>query len=264
VTLVRAGLAAGVVALAVLAARAASAGRHAEQEPWTVVRELPHDSSAYTQGLVYAAGTFYESDGLYGESRLRRVDAASGRTLASVLLTDGYFGEGLALAEGRLVQLTWKEHVAWVYDAATLARVDSFSYDGEGWGLAWDGRQLIMSDGTANLRFLDPRSHRVVRQVTVRDGTAPLTRINELEYVRGELFANIYQSDWIVRIDPATGAVLGWLDMAALWPRERRTPGSDVLNGIAWDSATGHIFVTGKRWPMIFELALRPAPGPSR
>jgi len=264
VTLVRVGLAAGVVALAVLTARAASTARQADQEPFRVVRQLPHDSTAYTQGLVYAAGTFFESDGLYGNSRLRRVDPASGRTLAAVELAADYFGEGLALAEGRLYQLTWKEHVAWVYDAATLARVDSFSYDGEGWGLAWDGRQLIMSDGTANLRFLDPQTHRVVRQVTVRDGTAPLTRINELEYVRGELFANIYQSDWIVRIDPVTGAVLSWLDLAALWPRERRTPGSDVLNGIAWDSATGHLFVTGKRWPMIFELALRPAPGPPR
>jgi len=264
VTLVRAGLAVGVVALVVLAGRTASAGRHAEQEPWTVVRELPHDTAAYTQGLVYAAGTFYESDGLYGHSRLRRVDPASGRTLAAVPLTDDYFGEGLALAEGRLYQLTWKEHLAWVYDAATLARVDSFSYDGEGWGLAWDGRQLIMSDGTANLRFLDPLTHRVVLRVAVRDGASPVIRINELEYVRGELFANIYQSDSIVRIDPATGAVLGWLDLTALWPRERRAPGADVLNGIAWDSTTGHLFVTGKRWPFIYELALRPAPGSSR
>ena len=250
-----------VVALVALVALASRRGR---QEPYAIVRRLPHDTTAYTQGLVYAAGTFYESDGLYGESRLRRVDPASGRTLAAVPLTDDYFGEGLALAAGRLYQLTWKEHVAWVYDAATLAQVDSFSYDGEGWGLAWDGRQLIMSDGTANLRFLDPLTHRVVRRVAVRDGASPVTRINELEYVRGELFANIYQSDSIVRIDPATGAVRGWLDLAALWPRERRAPGADVLNGIAWDSTTGHLFVTGKRWPVVYELALRPAPGPSR
>ena len=235
-----------------------------DQAPYTVVRQMPHDTTAYTQGLVYAGGVFYESDGLYGESRLRRVDAATGRTLASVSLDASRFGEGLALADGRLFQLTWKEQIAYVYDAATLAVVDSFSYDGEGWGLAFDGRLLVMSDGTERLRFLDPRSHRVVREVAVHDGAAPLRRINELEIIHGELFANIYQSDRIVRIDPVTGVVLGWLDLADLMPRERRTPGMDVLNGIAWDEATGHLFVTGKRWPTLFELALRPAPGRAR
>lgn len=243
---------------------AAAGSRRPDPTPYTIVRQLPHDSAAYTQGLVHAAGIFYESDGLYGHSQLRRVDLASGHTLASVPLASDRFGEGLALANGRLFQLTWKEHVAYVYDAATLARVDSFGYEGEGWGLAFDGRLLIMSDGTANLRFLDPQSHRVVRQVAVHNGTSPLMRINELEYIRGELFANIYQSDWIVRIDPATGAVRGWINLAGLIPRERRTPGMDVLNGIAWDEATGHLFVTGKRWPTLFELALRPAPGPVR
>jgi glutamine cyclotransferase len=225
---------------------------------------MPHDTTAYTQGLVFAGGVFYESDGLYGQSRLRRVDPATGRTLASVALGDDYFGEGLALADGRLYQLSWKEQRAWVYDALTLARVDSFSYNGEGWGLAFDGRLLIMSDGTANLRFLDPQTHRIVRQVAVHDGATPLMRINELEYVRGELFANIYQSDSIVRIDPVTGAVRGWIDLSALRPRAGRAPGVDVLNGIAWDDVTGHLFITGKRWPFMYELALRPAPGPVR
>lgn len=242
----------------------AAGSRRSDPAPYTVVRRLPHDTAAYTQGLVYAGGVFYESDGLYGQSRLRRVDVASGRTLASVSLDADRFGEGLALANGRLFQLTWKEHIGYEYDVVTLARVDSFSYEGEGWGLAFDGRWLIMSDGTANLRFLDPRSHRVGRQVSVHDGASPLLRINELEYIRGELFANIYQSDRIVRIDPATGAVRGWIDLAGLMPRERRPPGMDVLNGIAWDDASGHLFVTGKRWPILFELALRPAPGPVR
>jgi glutamine cyclotransferase len=250
--------------LAAVAALVAVGPWRGQAAQYTIVRQLPHDTAAYTQGLVYAAGIFFESDGLYGQSRLRRVDPASGRTLASVPLAADRFGEGLALAHGRLIQLTWKEQVAYVYDAATLARVDSFRYRGEGWGLAFDGRWLIMSDGTANLRFLDPLSGRVVRQVAVQDGSLPLTRINELEYVRGELLANVYQSDRIVRIDPATGAVLGWIDLADLMPRERRTSGMDVLNGIAWDEATGHLFVTGKRWPTLFELALRPAPGPVR
>ena len=149
--------------LLVAAAIVAAGARRAGQDPYTVVRRLPHDTTAYTQGLVLAGGVFYESDGLYGQSRLRRVDPASGRTLASVPLGDDQFGEGLALADGRLVQLTWKEHIAYVYDAATLARVDSFEYDGEGWGLAFDGHRLILSDGTASLRFLDPQSHRVRR-----------------------------------------------------------------------------------------------------
>ena len=247
--------------LVVAAALAASAPWRTDQAPYIIVRRLPHDTTAYTQGLVHVAGLFYESDGLYGRSKLRRVDLLSGRTLRSVSLAANRFGEGLALAHGRLVQLTWKEHIAYVYDAATLALVDSFGYEGEGWGLTFDGRWLIMSDGTANLRFLDPQGGRVVRQVAVHDGTSPVMRINELEYIRGELFANIYQSDRIARIDPATGAVRGWLDLAELMPRERRTPGMDVLNGIAWDEATGHLFVTGKRWPTLFELALRPAPG---
>ena len=244
-----------------LAAAALVASAWRSDPPYVIVRRLPHDTTAYTQGLVHAGGVFYESDGLYGQSRLRRVDPLSGRTLAAVSLSDDCFAEGLAMVRGRLVQLTWKEHIAYVYDTATLAPVDSFGYEGEGWGLTFDGHLLIMSDGTANLRFLDPQSHQVVRQVTVRDGSTPLTRINELEYVRGELFANIYQSDRIARIDPATGAVWGWIDLADLVSRERRTQGMDVLNGIAWDEATGHLFVTGKRWPTLFELAIRPAPG---
>lgn len=250
--------------LLMVAPLTAACPRQTAPAPYTIVRQLPHDTTAYTQGLVFVGGVFFESDGLYGQSRLRRVDPATGRTLAQVALAEDYFGEGLTLANGRLYQLTWKEHVAFVYDAATLARVDSFRYDGEGWGLTFDGQSLILSDGTANLRFLDPLTHREVRRVTVRDGTSPLTRINELEYIQGDVFANIYQSDWIVRIDPATGAVKGWIDMADLVPRERRTPGMDVLNGIAWDEATGHLFVTGKRWPTLFEIALRPAPAAVR
>jgi glutamine cyclotransferase len=167
----------------------------------------------------------------------------------------------LALLGGRLFQLTWKEQVGYVYDAATLARVDSFTYHGQGWGLTTDGSSLIMSDGSATLRFLDPVSFRVRREITVRDGSSPLLWVNELEYARGELFANIYQSDWVVRIDPSTGQVREWLDLAGLLPKRERTPETDVLNGIAYDQDTGNLLVTGKRWPAIFELHLQRPPG---
>jgi len=228
---------------------------------FTVVRRFPHDPSAYTQGLLYSGGVLFESTGLYEHSQVRRVELTTGRVLTSVSLPADHFGEGLALLGGRLYQLTWKEQVGYVYNATTLARVDSFTYRGQGWGLTTDGSSLIMSDGTATLRFLDPSSYRVHREVTVRDGGSPLLWINELEYARGELFANIYQSDWIVRIDPGTGQVREWLDLAGLLPRRERTPSTDVLNGIAYDQDTGNLLVTGKRWPALYELRLQRPPG---
>jgi glutamine cyclotransferase len=242
------------------AALAAARGRRAAGA-FTVVRRFPHDTSAYTQGLVYAGGVLYESTGLYGHSQVRRVELATGRVTASVTLPVEHFGEGLALLGGRLYQLTWKEQVGYVYDAVTLTQVDSFTYRGQGWGLTTDGSLLIMSDGTATLRFLDPGSFRVRRELTVRDGRSPLLWINELEYARGDLFANIYTSNWIVRIDPATGEVREWLNLSGLLPRRQRTPETDVLNGIAHDEATGNLLITGKRWPALFELRLQRPPG---
>jgi glutamine cyclotransferase len=242
------------------AALAATCGRR-PSGGFTVVRRLPHDPSAYTQGLLYADGVLFESTGLYGASQVRRVALASGRVLASVALPADQFGEGLALLGGRLYQLTWKEQVGHVYDAATLARVDSFTYRGQGWGLTTDGSSLIMSDGSATLRFLDPRDFHVRREVTVRDRGSPVLWINELEYARAELFANLYTSNWIVRIDPVTGQVREWLDLAGLLPRRERTPSTDVLNGIAYREDTGTLLVTGKRWPALFELRLRRPPG---
>jgi glutamine cyclotransferase len=248
------------ISAAVTAALAVACGRR-PSGGFTMVRRFPHDTSAYTQGLVYANGTLFESTGLYGHSQVRRVDLATGRVLASVALPADHFGEGLALLHGRLYQLTWKEQVGYVYDASTLARVDSFTYRGQGWGLTTDGSSLIMSDGSATLRFLDPGSFEVRREITVRDGDSPLLWINELEFARGELFANIYTSNWIVRIDPATGQVREWLNLSGLLPRRERTPTTDVLNGIAYDDATGDLLVTGKRWPALFELHLQRPPG---
>ena len=234
-----------------------------DAEAYTVMARVAHDTTAYTQGLVYAGGQLYESTGLLGQSQVRRVNRTTGRVEAAVPLAADRFGEGLTLLDGKLYQLTWTSRVGYVYDAASLAPLDSFRYDGEGWGLTTDGTALIMSDGTARLRFLDPGTFAVVREVTVRDQGSPLSQINELEYVDGAIFANVYRSDWIVRIDPDSGTVLEWIDLAGLLPARERTPTTDVLNGIAWDASTGRLLVTGKRWPWLYELRLTSGgPGP--
>jgi glutamine cyclotransferase len=230
---------------------------------WEVVRQFPHDTSAYTQGLVYADGILYESTGLYGHSTLRRVELATGRVLDRVALPDDRFGEGLALRDGRLYQLTWMSEVAYVYDTAGLALLDSLAYRGEGWGLTSAPDGFIMSNGSDTLQVRDPATFVVTRTVPVRFASgAPVGQLNELEYVNGELFANVYQSDWILRIDPETGRVTDVLDLAGILPGWDPGPNREnVLNGIAVDRATGHLFVTGKRWPVLFELRLSRPPG---
>ena len=228
---------------------------------YTVVREIPHDKEAYTQGLLLHDGSLYESTGLLGRSQLRRLDPETGAVLASISLPADRFGEGLALLGDRLYQLTWKSKVGYVYDVSTLALLDSFAYDSEGWGLTTDGTSLILGDGSSTLRVLDPETFEVIREIVVRDGNSPLGALNELEYARGHLFANVYQSDWIVRIDPESGAVLEWIDLADVLPDNRRTPVTDVLNGIAYVESTGHLLVTGKLWPTMFELQLDWVPG---
>ena len=235
-------------------------GPRGEFPDFTVVHRFPHDTSAYTQGLVYRDSVLYESTGLLGRSQVRRVELATGRVQAAVALAPDQFGEGLALLDGKLFQLTWKNRVGYVYDARSLERVDSFKYTGEGWGLTTDGTSLIMSDGTDTLRFLDPRTYKVQRRLVVRDRSSPLTEINELEYVNGEILANIYTGDWIVRIDPQTGAVTQWIDCHDLLSDKDRKPSTDVLNGIAFDPVTGHLLVTGKLWPALFELSLNRSP----
>lgn len=224
-------------------------------EAFDVTARFPHDPTAYTQGLLWANGTLYESTGRYGHSELRRVDLESGRVLASRKLPDNRFGEGLSLLNGRLYQLTWQSGVAYTYDAATLAPRDSFAYPGEGWGLATDGTSLIMSDGSDSLRVLSPESFKVERIVHVRYKGAPLYQLNELELVNGDLLANVYQSNWILRIDPTTGAVRQLIDLADLYPDR---PGSaEVMNGIAVAPDSGSLLLTGKLWPVMFEVRLR-------
>lgn len=225
---------------------------------YRILDRYTHDTTAYTQGLVYEGGSLYESTGQYGRSTLRRVDLQTGEVEQSVTLPRDRFGEGLALLDGRLYQLTWKAGIAYVYDAATLALTDSASYEGEGWGLTTDGTSLIMSDGTSRLRFLDPATFQVTRTLEVRfSSQSPVKSLNELEYIGGELFANVYQSDWILRIDPTSGIVKEVVDLVGIMPGyDAASTEEYVLNGIAYDHDTGHLLVTGKQWPLLFRIAL--------
>ncbi|MCC9076139.1 glutaminyl-peptide cyclotransferase [Litorilinea aerophila] len=225
---------------------------------YRVVNVYPHDPNAFTQGLVFFDGFLYEGTGLRGRSSLRKVELESGQVLQQVDLPDQYFGEGIALWEDRIFQLTWQARVGFVYDRESFSLLEEFAYATEGWGLTQDGTHLIMSDGTANLYFLEPTTLEVVRQVEVRDGAQPVTRLNELEYVEGEIYANIWQTDRIARIDPASGQVVAWVDLAGLLPPADRGQPVDVLNGIAYDSEAKRLFVTGKLWPKLFEIELIP------
>jgi glutaminyl-peptide cyclotransferase len=223
-----------------------------------VIGRFPHDRGAYTQGLVIHNGVLYEGTGLVGESGLREVDLETGEVLRRVDLTDDRFGEGIAVVGNRIYQLTWQDEIGFIYDRQSFALLDSFSYSGEGWGLTYDGQALIMSDGSATLRYMDPADFSEIRTLQVTDRGAPLTNLNELEYIEGEIWANVYQSDYIVRIDPSTGEVSAWIDLRGLLPQAERGGGVDVLNGIAWDSAGRRVFVTGKRWPWLYHIEVRP------
>jgi glutamine cyclotransferase len=223
--------------------------------PYAITAHFPHDSTAYTQGLLWADGVLYESTGLYGHSDVRRVDLRSGRVLASHALPASRFGEGLALFKGRLYQLTWKEQVAYTYDAATLAPRDSFHYAGEGWGLATDGTSLVMSDGSDSLRILSPETFKVQRVVHVRDQGKAIYQLNELEYVNGEVLANIYQTNLVAWIDPGTGTVRQVVDFADLY-RDRAFT-AEVMNGIALAPDGHQLLMTGKFWPVMFQVRMR-------
>ena len=220
-----------------------------------VVATYPHDPQAYCQGLVWDEGRLLEGTGQYGHSTLRHVDLATGRVLQQVALDNRYFGEGIAVWGDEIVQLTWRERTALRYDRQTLQRVaGTFRYQGEGWGLTTDGTHLIMSDGTSVLRFLDPESFEPVRRITVRDGRRRIVNLNELEYINGEIYANIWQQDYIVRISPRNGMVLGWIDARGLLPNSLRTHSDMPLNGIAYDAQTGRLLLTGKNWPHLYEV----------
>jgi glutamine cyclotransferase len=235
----------------------AVASRSAPIYTFEVVNTYPHDAYAFTQGLVIQDGMLVESTGLNGRSSLRHVDLASGNVLKKVDVSEQYFAEGLTIFKGRIFQLTWKAGKGFIYDSATFERSGEFSYSGEGWGLTHDDRSLILSDGTNEIRFINPENFSVERTIKVTAGGKKIDELNELEYVKGEIFANIWQDDRIVRIDPSSGAVLGWIDLTGLLSATDRTPQTNVLNGIAYDAAADRLFVTGKLWPKLFEIKLK-------
>ncbi|HEY9155718.1 MAG TPA: glutaminyl-peptide cyclotransferase [Opitutaceae bacterium] len=237
---------------------ASSPAATAVHETYEIVHVYPHDTTAFTEGLLVAHGHFFESTGLNGESTLREVDITTGRVLRRVSLKSEYFGEGLAVLGDRAYQLTWKNNVGFVYSLDTFQVVDQFFFVGEGWGLTSDGETLIMSDGTSHLRVLDSKTLQTARTIDVTYEGQPLTNINELEYIHGQIFANIWQTNAVVRIDPATGKVIGIIDFSGLLKPTDYGPNTDVLNGIAYDAERDRLFITGKKWPKIFEVRLNP------
>lgn len=218
-----------------------------------VLARLPHDTAAFTQGLVISGGYFYESTGLYGQSTLRQVDIQTGQVIRQVSLPEDEFGEGLALADGRLIQLTWQSGVAYEYDVTTLEETNTFTYEGEGWGLCYDGERLIMSDGTGTLQFRSPTTFALIDSREVTENGAAVTRLNELECVNGLVYANVWQTDDILVIDPDQGRVRERIDASGLLSVEEQRD-ADVLNGIAYEETTQRFYLTGKRWPSVFEV----------
>ncbi len=221
-----------------------------------VVNVYPHDPEAYTQGLVFHEGFFYEGTGLMGHSTIRKVELKTGKVLKSHRLAVTYFGEGIAIFGNKLIQLTWQSHTGFIYDLQSFRLLGTFSYPTEGWGITCDGKHLIMSDGTAILYFLDPQTYKIMKQIEVRDRGNILQNINELEYIKGEIYANVWGTAYIVRISPRTGQVLGWVDLRGLYQYVGAGRKMDVLNGIAYDAKNDRLFVTGKYWPSIFEIRL--------
>jgi glutaminyl-peptide cyclotransferase len=245
--------------LAVTAQEASPVAAIAPTFGYRVVTEYPHDRRAFTQGLAYVDGVLYEGTGLYGESTLRRVDLETGEVQQAVRLSEEYFGEGIAVLGDRIYQLTWKNGVCVVYGRETFELQEAFTYETEGWGLTTDGERLIMSDGTNRLIIRDPETFAELDTIDVYDGARAIWNLNELEVVDGEIWANVWQTDRIARIDPESGQVTGWIDLTGLLSQsDRGRQTVDVLNGIAYDPDTDRLFVTGKLWPKLFEIEIVP------
>lgn len=238
---------------------AALASREIPVYTYRIISVYPHDPAAFTQGLVYEYGVLYEGTGLRGRASLRRVALESGEVLQFRALPARYFGEGITIWDDRIIQLTWRAGQGFVYDKESFELLDTFQYPTEGWGITHDGTKLIMSDGTATLHFWDPETFEEIGQVEVRDDEGPVMRLNELEYVQGRVYANIWQTDRVAIIDPQTGRVSGWINLAGLLTPEDRTLPVDVLNGIACYARGNRLWVTGKLWPKLFEIELVPA-----
>jgi glutaminyl-peptide cyclotransferase len=225
---------------------------------YRVVRSYPHRTDAFTEGLLFQDGVLYESTGLWEHSSVSQIDLETGHVIASKTLPKEYFGEGIAIWNATLFQLTWRSNVAFTYDRDSLSPRETFGYSGEGWGITSDGQHLIMSDGSDTLRFLNPATFQEDRRLSVTAAGVPLRLINELEYVRGEIYANVWKTEHIARIDPSSGAVLGYIDLNGLLDPDARRH-ADVLNGIAYDAVGDRLFVTGKLWPRLFEIKVTPS-----
>jgi glutaminyl-peptide cyclotransferase len=223
---------------------------------FTIVHAFPHDPSAFTQGLAYHDGFLYEGTGLNGHSSLRKIRLETGEVIQHTDLDSEFFGEGITIFKERVVQLTWKSGTGFVYDLDSFHRLRKFSYSGEGWGLATNNRELFLSDGTSEIRVLDPETFQEKRRLKVHDGSAAIDQLNELEFVEGQLFANVWHSNRIARISPQTGNIVGWIDLTGLLSPIYRLQPEAVLNGIAYDPIRKRLFVTGKLWPSVFEIKL--------
>jgi glutaminyl-peptide cyclotransferase len=224
---------------------------------FSIVNVYPHDRDAFTQGLAIENGTLYEGTGLYGKSSLRRVELTSGDVLQVYALPDEYFGEGITVFNDRIIQLTWQCNRGFVYDKKSFELLREFTYETEGWGITHDGKRLIMSDGTSTLYFLNAGTFEISGHLQVHDNSKEIDNLNELEFIDGQIYANIWSAEKIAIIDPQSGCVTGWLDLAGILARQSDRKPENVLNGIAHDATTGRLFVTGKLWPQLFEIKLR-------
>jgi glutamine cyclotransferase len=248
-----------LVAAAILAAFGCGSSSQASGVPeygYEIVHTYHHDPYAFTQGLVYQDGVLYEGTGLEAQSSIRKVKLETGEVLQKRDIPDQYFGEGIIIWKDRLLELTWKAEKGFIYDLATFEPRGEFSYPGEGWGLTADGKRIIMSDGSAQLRFWDPTTLKETGRITVTEDGRPIDQLNELEWVKGEIFANVWQTERVVRINPSNGKVTGWINLRGLLTPADYNDLTDVLNGIAYDSKGDRLFVTGKRWPKLFEIKL--------
>jgi glutamine cyclotransferase len=223
---------------------------------YKIVHTYPHDRSAFTQGLVFENGVIYEGTGLYGKSSLRKVDLESGKVLQIYELPAQYFGEGITVFKDTIIQLTWKSNLGFIYDRGSFELLRDFAYTTEGWGITHDGERLFISDGTSTLHILDPETFSTIGHIEVYDNDIPIDGLNELEYINGQVYANVWQTDKIAIVNPQNGQVAGWIDLSGLLPSQDYSTPVDVLNGIAYDTENNRLFVTGKLWPWLFEIKL--------
>jgi len=245
-------------ALAFAASLIATSALAAPVSGYRVVAKFPHSTDSFTEGFLYLDGLFYEGSGLNGQSGVLATDPRTGRVVRKVDLPAAYFGEGIVDWGRHIYEWTWRSHVGFIYDRATFKPIGRFAYEGEGWGMTRTASQIVTSDGSATLRFRDPRTFHEVRSVVVKDDGMAVEPLNELEYVKGEIYANVWMTDRIARISPVDGHVIAWIDLAGLRPAETLANQDDVLNGIAYDAKRDRLFVTGKQWPAVFEIKIVP------